>query len=76
MKKILDYIKDTKFKIIIYDNKIDILNYKEIIIFESNKIVINCNTFNISIKGNNLIINKVYDNEVLIIGNILNIEFR
>lgn len=76
MKKILDYIKDTKFKIIIYDNKIDICNYKEIIIFESNRIVINCNTFNISIKGNNLIINKVYDNEVLITGNILNIEFR
>lgn len=76
MKKILDYIKDTKFRITIYENKIDICNYKEIIIFETNKIVINCNTFNISIKGNNLVINKVYDNEVLVLGNILNIEFR
>ncbi len=76
MKKILDYIKDTKFKITIFENKIDIANYKEIIIFEENKIVINCNTFNISIKGNNLIINKVYDNEVLVEGNITNIEFR
>lgn len=76
MKKILNYIKDTKFKIIIYDNLINIVNYKDIIIFEDNKIVINCNNFNISIKGNDLIINNVYDNELLIKGNILNIEFR
>ena len=76
MKKIINFIKDTKFKIIIYDNLINIVNYKDIIIFEDNKIVINCNNFNISIKGNDLIINKVYDNELLIKGNILNIEFR
>lgn len=76
MKKILEYMKDNKFRITIFDNKIDILNYEDIIIFEDNKIVIKTKLYNIVIKGNNLTINKLYDKELLIKGDILNIEFR
>lgn len=65
-----------KSKIIILDNRIDIINYKYIDHFDNNKIIIKLDINNIFIYGNNLIISKLISDEVLISGNIDKIEFR
>jgi YabP family. len=75
-KKILSYVKDDKLKLIVLKNKVDIINYKDILIFEDNKIVIDCNEMIIKVHGSNLIINKLEDKEVLIEGLITSIDFK
>lgn len=75
-KNVFDYIKDDEFKIIIKKDKISIANYKEINSFKESLIVIDCHKYFIDIEGTKLTINFLYDNEVLVIGNIYKIIFR
>lgn len=65
-----------KSKIIMMDNKIDIINYKNIDHFDDNKIIIKLDNYNIFIYGENLIISRLVSDEVLISGNINKLEFR
>ena len=65
-----------KSKIIILDNKIDIVNYKYIDHFDNNKIIIKLDNSNIFIYGESLIISKLISDEVLICGSIDKLEFR
>ncbi len=73
--KMLTYINDNKLKIIYEDKTINIINYKKILIFDTNKIKIECSNIIITILGNNLSINKLYEEELLIIGVIESINF-
>ena len=68
------YLMDTDFKVIIKDNYLNIINYKEIVDFSSNQIIIKTNNKIIKIIGDNLIVSKMQDNEVLITGNINKVE--
>ena len=73
--KINDYIVDKEYKIIIKNNYVNVINYEEIKDFNDNKIEIINKKNNITkIIGENLIISKMQDNEVLIKGKIKNIE--
>lgn len=74
--KLIDYVKDNKTKIILLKDKIDICNYKEVLIFEEEKILINCYDFKIEILGNNLVINRLFNKEVLITGDLISINYR
>jgi len=76
LDKINNYINEYKFKIIITDKYINIINYKEIIDFNSNKISIRHNTGIISIIGTNLVVNKMIEDEILITGNFTNINLK
>lgn len=69
------YIKSTEAKLIYSENKINIINYKRINIFDSDKIEIRCYKKLITIYGNNLIISKLFDEELLIEGNIETLKF-
>lgn len=71
-----DYIYNKNFQIYIFEDKINILNYYNIISFTDNNVVLNCNKKIISITGNELVISKLLTDELLITGKILNIEFR
>ena len=71
-----NYIYNKKFQLYIFENKINILNYKDIISFTDNKLIIDINKKLIDITGSNLVISRLLDDELLIEGNILNIEFR
>lgn len=73
---IRNYLNDSKWKINIFDNKINIVNYLDIITLEDTRISIKCNDCNIIVKGKNLTVNKLLDNEMLIIGTILSVEFE
>ena len=73
---IRSYILDSDLKITIINNKINIVNYKDIGHFDSNKIVVKTEFGEILIKGSDLVVSKLLSSEILITGNFSNIEFR
>lgn len=73
-KGIIDYVKNEEFSINIKKNKINIVNFNEIVILEENKIVIMSPIGKIVIKGSNLSINKLLEDEILIAGRFDSIE--
>ena len=69
-----NYINDKEFKFTVYENKIHIINFNKIITLEDNYISLLSTNKKINIKGLNLVLVKLVDNELLIKGNISNIE--
>lgn len=74
LKEINNYINDKSFKLSLYKDKLNIVNYKKILSLEENYISILIDNKKIIIKGNNLYLVKILDNELLIKGNIKSIE--
>jgi len=73
-KDLRSSILEDNFKIIYMNNKIDIINYLDILHFDSNKIIINTKELNVTISGKNLIVSKLLSDELLIEGDINNIS--
>lgn len=73
---IRSYINDSDLKITIINNKINIINYDDIGHFNSDKVVVKSKNNSIIIKGNNLVVSKLMNNEILITGDFKGIEFR
>jgi len=76
VRKVRDYLLDEEFKINILKNKINICNYDSVGYFDNDLIIINYIDGEIIVKGNNLVISKLLNNEMLISGIIKNIEMR
>ena len=76
INKLNRYIEDKDYQIIIKNNSINIINLEEIIDFTINKISIKCNNQIIIIEGKNLIISKMLEDEVLILGAIYNVRIN
>jgi len=76
MNRLDDYLYDREYKIIIKENYVNIINYDEIIDFSLNKVSVKYKNKIIIIEGKNLIISKMVENEVLIIGNIFIIRIN
>lgn len=74
IEKLRNYIKDNEFRLTLLKNKVHVINYSEILSLDSKRISIQANDNMYVIKGNNLILNRLLDNEVLIDGVILSIE--
>ena len=74
IEKIVNYIKNDSLKIIYWNNSVNIQNYNKIIEIDDNLVRILHNNKIIVIKGNNLKLNKLLDNEILITGIITKIE--
>lgn len=72
--RLSNYINDKEFRFTVYEEKIHITNYKRIISLEDNYISIQSTHKKVSIYGNNLVLNKLLDNEMLLTGNISKIE--
>lgn len=73
---IRSYVKESELKITILEDKINIVNYKDIGHFDSNKIVIKVENREVIVKGENLVVSKLMNDEILITGKYTNIEFR
>jgi len=71
-----DYVNDKKYSMIYKNNKLNIINYSEIIDFSSKLISVRHENNIYHIEGNNLVISKMMDNEILITGNINVINFK
>lgn len=73
---IKNILNDNDSKITIINDLIDILNYEKIILLSDTKIVINYFHKALTIKGSDLSILKLLDDEMLIKGKFIGIEFR
>lgn len=76
IRKIDNYINDKNIRIISTNNYVNITNYNKILDFDSNNIDIELSNYSLLIKGKELVINKMYDNELLIKGKIESIIYR
>lgn len=76
ISKLDRYLENNNYEIIVKENKVNIINFKEIIDFTLNKISLRCDNSIINIEGKNLIISKMLDDEVLITGTIYNVRIN
>ena len=74
--KLRNYIKQEETKIYYIKNKINVINYKKILVFEDNKILIEIIDDILEIKGENLIIKRFEKEELLVEGSIYSITVR
>lgn len=72
--RIDNYISEYKYKIIIEDNSVNIVNYKKIIEFTDNIIKVESKDGITVVNGSNLVITKMLSDEILITGKIYSIE--
>lgn len=76
ISKLDRYLEDKNYQIIIKENQINIVNFTEVIDFSINKISVRCDNKIINIEGKNLIISKMLDEEILIVGTIINLRIN
>ena len=76
ISKLDRYLEDKNYQIIIKENKVNVVNFDEIVDFSINKISLKCKEKIVNIEGKNLIIAKMLDDELLIIGTVLNIRIN
>lgn len=76
INKLESYLADNDYRIILRNNCVNIVNYDEIIHFSSTKISIRVVKNIVIFEGNNLVITKMLDSEILITGNIFNISIN
>ena len=75
MKELSDYIFEKELYIRYYKGNINIVNYKEILHFSSDKIEISYANGSIIVSGKNLVVSKLIMDEILIGGDIKSLEF-
>lgn len=74
LRKLYEYVKDDEFRFTVYNNRIHFINYEEINSLNSDYILITSFDRKISIRGRNLVLNKLLEKELLVVGEIYNIE--
>ena len=74
LDRLNNYIDDKKFKLIYEDNLIDIINYTRLITIENNYVSLYINNKKIIIKGKDLILKKLLDNELLLNREVTSLE--
>ena len=73
-RRVYEYVKDEEFRFTVYNDRIHFINFLKINTLNSDYVLIESNDRKISIKGKNLILNRLLEKEVLIIGDIYSIE--
>ena len=73
-RNVKDYIIDKEFRYIVYKNKVNIINYNNILSIEKERISVSYSSGILVIKGKDLTLKKMLDDEVLIYGNIKLVE--
>lgn len=72
--KLNNYINDSEYRVIIGNNYVNIVNYIKIIDFTSSVIRVENKYGKTIVNGSNLVISKMLDDEILIVGNIKSIN--
>lgn len=77
---VYDYLRNfldpTSFHMDIYDKKIHLINYEKILTLGVNKIIIKAKNKKIILEGSNFSLNKLKDKELLILGELNNLEIK
>lgn len=74
LKKIYEYVRDDEFRFTVFKDRIHIMNYFKILSLNSDYILVEDVDIKISIRGENLVLNRMLDDEVLVIGLVKSIE--
>lgn len=74
MKKIKEFINSKQLRLNYIDNKLNVVNYDEIVLLTDEKIILTKDKKEIIIKGLNLTLLKLLEEEILINGSIKTIE--
>ena len=74
IRKIVNYIKDSNFKINYVNNSVNVIHYDTILEVRDSVITLKKEDKIIHIKGEDLRLNKLLENEVLVTGLIKSIE--
>lgn len=74
IRKIVNYIKDSNFKIIYLNNSINVINYDSVLEVKENIVSLKKEDKIIHIKGEDLRLNKLLEKEILVTGMIKIIE--
>lgn len=75
-KSIVDnYFDEKELKIVVYENKIYIDNYRSLNNFDTNKIIISGEYKKIEIIGEDLNVSRLLERELLVTGKILKVGF-
>lgn len=72
--RIDNYLVDKEYKIIIKKNYLDIINYEEVKDFSDKEIKIKHKDGITKIIGDNLVISKMLDEEIIIMGNVIRLD--
>lgn len=75
-RNLTDIVFDTRFKITVMEDIIDINNYEDILVFDDDKVLIKAKDKTIKVIGSSLIITRLLNKEVLIEGKIKSIELE
>ncbi len=76
LSPLTSFIYERGLVINIYQQKVNIVNYLDIIHFDDNKVIIKHDKGLIKIEGFKLVVSKLLDNELLIKGDIKRIELE
>lgn len=74
-KTMKNFLMDFDYYIDIYENKIHIFNYTDILKLKDNEIVLVMPDFTLNINGNCFVVKKLEKREILIEGNLLDLRF-
>ncbi len=75
LRKVDNYINDNNFSIFYKNNSLDVINYTKILDFSSTLISFEYKNKSYYVEGENLVISKMMEEEILITGNISKITF-
>lgn len=71
-----NYISDVEFRVNLYKDKVHIVNYTKIVTIEKTRISIRYSSGMLIIKGKDLALKKLLDDEILIKGIINSVELE
>ena len=74
IRKIVNYIKDSNFRINYINNSVNVINYDSVLEVKENIVSLKKEDKIIHIKGEDLRLNKLMDDEILVTGMIKTIE--
>ena len=70
------YLVDNEYKVTIKDKEVHIINYLEIVDFSGDKVVVRYRDGFTTLMGNDLVVSKMIDDELLITGKLKSIEYN
>lgn len=73
-RNIREYIDNSEFQLNLLKGRVNVLNYQELLQINSKEMIFTTSFCKINVKGNNLVLSKLLDSELLITGDIDAIE--
>ncbi len=76
LKTIVDYMKDDEFRLTLFKDRVHAINYDEVLSLESDLIRMRVGTKTVYIRGNHLVVSRLLEEEILIMGYVQGIEMK